>query len=59
VEDVRDLVLECEGSAEDEEGKIDEGVVRVVAGSIFVAEGEVEEAVATLMDGAAKEDLEW
>jgi coatomer protein complex subunit epsilon len=33
--------------------------VRVVAGSLFVLEGEIEEAVATLTEGAAKDDLEW
>lgn len=36
-----------------------EGVVRVIAGTVFVLEGENEEAVATLTEGKAKEDLEW
>jgi coatomer protein complex subunit epsilon len=55
VEEVRDLVIECEGDeAEDEER-----VVRAVAGSMFVLEKEVEEAVATLTEGCAKTDLEW
>ena len=52
---MRDLVIECEGEADEDEEK----VVRVIAGSVFVLEGEVEEAVATLNEGCAKTDLEW
>jgi coatomer protein complex subunit epsilon len=59
VEEIRDLVLELEGNEEDGDVKMEEGVVRVVAGTLFVLEGEVEEAVATLTEGAAKIDLEW
>lgn len=47
---------EEEGS---EERKIEEGVVRVMAGTLFILEGEKEEAVATLTEGSAKTDLEW
>ena len=57
VEEVRDLVLECEG--EGAEAEDEEKVVRVVAGSMFVLEKEVEEAVATLTEGCAKTDMEW
>lgn len=62
VDEVRDLVLEYEaesGDDIDEEKKVEEGVVRVMAGSIFILEGEKEEAVATLTEGTAKSDLEW
>ena len=55
-------MLECEGGqGEDDEteAKIEEGVVRVVAGTMFILENEVEEAVATLTEGSAKSDLEW
>ncbi|OCF45979.1 hypothetical protein I317_00067 [Kwoniella heveanensis CBS 569] len=54
VDEIRDLVLEVEG-AEDE---VEEATVRVVAGSVFVLEGENEEAIATLTEGVAKTDLE-
>ncbi|ORX33447.1 coatomer epsilon subunit-domain-containing protein [Kockovaella imperatae] len=54
VDAVRDLVIECEGGEESQ----DEGVVRVIAGTIFILEGENEEAVATLTEGAGKTDLE-
>ncbi|WWD18527.1 hypothetical protein CI109_102980 [Kwoniella shandongensis] len=54
VEEVRDLVLECEGGEDEDEEKF----VRVIAGSVFVLEGENEEAVATLTEGVAKTDLE-
>lgn len=60
VDEVRDLVLEFEDeSEEDEEKKKVESVVRVVAGTVFIKEGENEEGVATLTEGAAKSDLEW
>lgn len=57
MEEARDLVLEFEG----EEGgeNVEEGVVRVVAGTMFVLEGETEEAVATLTEGAGRSNLEW
>lgn len=60
VDEVRDLVIEVEsneGEADDEEST--EGIVRVIAGTVFILEGENEEAVATLTEGRAKEDLEW
>jgi coatomer protein complex subunit epsilon len=47
-----------EGEADDGEEST-EGVVRVIAGTVFILEGENEEAVATLTEGRAKEDLEW
>ena len=70
VEMVRDLVIECEGGEDGGEGGEaqgqgegggwkEENVVRVVAGTMFVLEGENEEAVATLTEGSAKTDLEW
>ncbi|RXK35744.1 hypothetical protein M231_06985 [Tremella mesenterica] len=55
VEELRDLVLELEG---DEGDKTEEGVVRVIAATVFILENEKEEAVATLTEGCAKEDLE-
>ncbi|KAI9632071.1 coatomer epsilon subunit-domain-containing protein [Dioszegia hungarica] len=59
VDEVRDLVLEYETEEEgSEERKIEEGVVRVMAGTLFILEGEKEEAVATLTEGSAKTDLE-
>lgn len=54
VEEIRDLVLECEGENDDEEK-----TVRAIAASVFILVGENEEAVATLTEGAAKDDLEW
>ncbi|ORY24287.1 coatomer epsilon subunit-domain-containing protein [Naematelia encephala] len=51
VDAVRDLLLEAEG----EQG---ESTVRVIAGTVFILEKENEEAVATLTEGTAKEDLE-
>lgn len=62
VDEVRDLVLEFEGGeeeGEDTQRAAEESVVRVVAGTMFVLEDEVEEAVATLTEGSAKSDLEW
>lgn len=58
VDEARDLVIEAEGADQEEEESL-EGVIRVVAGTVFVLEGENEEAVATLTEGRAKEDLEW
>ncbi|WVR06392.1 hypothetical protein IAU60_003423 [Kwoniella sp. DSM 27419] len=54
VDEIRDLVLEVEGS----EDEVEEATVRVVAGSVFILENEVEEATATLTEGVAKTDLE-
>ncbi len=67
VEELRDLLLEYEeeGDAEDEgeEGEVgmkeEERIVRVMAGTAFILEGEVEEAYATLTEGCGKTDLEW
>lgn len=53
VEGVRDLVIEVESG-----DSVDEGLVRVLAGTVFLLAGETEEAVATLNDGAGREDLE-
>jgi coatomer protein complex subunit epsilon len=58
VDELRDLVIELEGAEEGNE-KIEEGLVRTLAGTVFVLEGENEEAVATLTEGAAKSDIEW
>ena len=58
MDELRDLVLETEGS-EEGESKVEEGFVRTLAGSVFVLQGENEEAVATLTEGAAKTDIEW
>lgn len=55
---MRDLVLEVEGG-DGAEAEVEEGIVRVMAGSVFYLEKEVEEAVATLTEGNAKADLEW
>lgn len=59
MDEVRDLVIECESAEEAEGEESYEGVVRVVAGTVFILEGENEEAVATLTEGKAKADLEW
>lgn len=54
---VRDLVIEVEGGELGETWE--EGCVRALAGTIFILEGENEEAVATLNEGQGREDLEW
>lgn len=54
VEEIRDLVLECEDGNDEEEK-----TVRAIAATVFILVGENEEAVATLIEGAAKDDLEW
>jgi coatomer protein complex subunit epsilon len=59
IEEVRDLVIECEGEGADDDAKDEERVVRVAAGTLFILERENEEAVATLTEGCAKTDLEW
>lgn len=56
VDEARDLVIESEGG-DGADGE--EAVVRAMAGTIFLLANEVEEAVATLTEGAAKDDLEW
>lgn len=48
-------MIETEGSEE----SVEEGFVRTLAGTVFILEGENEEAVATLTEGAAKTDIEW
>lgn len=53
VEEIRDLVLECEDGSDEEEK-----TVRAIAATVFILVGENEEAVATLTEGAAKDDLE-
>ncbi|KGB74942.1 hypothetical protein I307_01204 [Cryptococcus deuterogattii 99/473] len=53
VEEIRDLVLECEDGNDEEEK-----TVRAIAATVFILVGENEEAVATLTEGAAKDDLE-
>lgn len=58
LDELRDLVIETEGSEEDE-SKVEEGFVRTLAGTVFILEGENEEAVATLTEGVAKTDIEW
>lgn len=58
IDELRDLVIELEGAEEGNE-KVEEGLVRALAGTVFVLEGENEEAVATLTEGAAKSDIEW
>lgn len=57
VDELRDLVIEIEGSEGDM--VIEEGFVRTLAGTVFILQGENEEAVATLTEGAAKTDIEW
>lgn len=54
VEEIRDLVLECEDGSDEEEK-----TVRAIAATVFIHVGENEEAVATLTEGSAKDDLEW
>jgi coatomer protein complex subunit epsilon len=56
---LRDLVLEFEGEEVNEEVREEERVVRCCAGSAFILQGEVEEAVATLTEGCGKTELEW
>lgn len=56
LDEIRDLVIETEGS---EGSEVEEGFVRTLAGTVFILEGENEEAVATLTEGAAKTDIEW
>ena len=59
VESVRDLVLEYDDAETEEEVAKEEAAVRVAAATMFIREGENEEAVMVLNEGAAKRDLEW
>jgi coatomer protein complex subunit epsilon len=59
VEELRDLVLEFDAEEVNEETIEDERIVRVMAGTAFILEKEVEEAVTTLSEGCGKTDLEW
>lgn len=52
-------MIELEGGEEEGDQKVEEGIVRTLAGTVFILHGENEEAVATLTEGAAKTDLEW
>jgi coatomer protein complex subunit epsilon len=54
LEELRDASLEVEG----EEGTLN-GLVKVVAATAFLREGETEEALATLGAGTGTKDLEW
>ncbi|WWC62489.1 uncharacterized protein I303_105085 [Kwoniella dejecticola CBS 10117] len=56
VDEIRDSVLEIEGN--EDEDPFEEGIVRVISATVFILEGENEEAVATLNEGRGKEDLE-
>lgn len=54
LEELRDTSLEVEG----EEGPLN-GLVKVVAATAFLREGETEEALATLGAGTGTKDVEW
>ena len=55
LEELRDLCVEIESEEVKEE---DRGFVRVLAGTAFAKEGEVEEALETLGAGSSNENLE-
>jgi hypothetical protein len=59
VEELRDLVLEYDAEEVNEDTREEERVVRSIAGTVFILEKEVEEAVTTLSEGCGKTDLEW
>ena len=59
VEELRDLALEFDAEEINEDTREQERIVRVMAGTVFVLEKEVEEAVTTLSEGCGKTDLEW
>lgn len=59
LEELRDLTLEYEGEEVDEETREEERVVRCLAATAFILQGENEEAVTTLTEGVGKTDLEW
>lgn len=54
LEELRDLSVEIDESVDEKE----KGLVRVVAGTAFTLEGEVEEALETLGAGSGIEDLD-
>ncbi|KAJ9124033.1 hypothetical protein QFC22_000826 [Naganishia vaughanmartiniae] len=58
LDELRDLVLEYEGEEVDEETREEERIVRCMAGTAFILQIEVEEAVTTLTEGCGKTDLE-
>ena len=55
LEELRDLCVEIEGEEVEEKER---GQVRVLAGTAFAKEGEVEEALETLGAGGSSENLE-
>lgn len=58
LEELRDLTLEYEGEDVDEERREEERIVRCMAATAFILQGEHEEAVTTLTEGVGKTDLE-
>lgn len=58
VEELRDLALEFDAEEVNEDTREQERIVRVMAGTVFILEKEVEEAVTTLSEGCGKTDLE-
>lgn len=58
VEELRDLVLEYDAEEVNDETREEERIVRSIAGTVFIVEKEVEEAVTTLSEGCGKTDLE-
>jgi coatomer protein complex subunit epsilon len=59
LEELRDLLLEYEGEEVNEDTREEERIVRCMAGTAFILQDEVEEAVTTLTEGCGKSDLEW
>lgn len=59
LEELRDLLLEYEGEEVNEDTREEERIVRCMAGTAFILQNEVEEAVTTLTEGCGKTDLEW
>jgi coatomer subunit epsilon len=57
LEELRDLCVEIEGE-EAEGDELEKGVVRVLAGTAFAMEGELEEALETLGAGTKHTNLE-
>ncbi|KAI5454947.1 hypothetical protein NCC49_002223 [Naganishia albida] len=58
LEELRDLLLEYEGEEVNEDTREEERIVRCMAGTAFILQNEVEEAVTTLTEGCGKTDLE-
>lgn len=58
LEELRDLTLEYDGEEADEERREEERIVRCMAATAFILQGEHEEAVTTLTEGVGKTDLE-